>query len=1183
MKIIKRGGTKHNGRSRNVTVKKGKESRIPKLSAHNGDAYKKAGTSPPKMRKTKKASRLKVRVKRQRSFPQNILEAARQYIRSGLSVLPIRADGSKAPAIGEWKSYQSRRPTGYEINEWFDGRQNNGIAIVSGAVSGNLEVLDFDEDAEQLFSIWQEMVEAECPGLIERLPKVATPNKGFHLRYRSSVIEGNRKVALRLKEVPEGTQGARKIDGKYHKVETLIETRGEGGYAIAPPSPAECHPLNKPYELLSGDLTNIPTVTPEEREVMINAARSLNEYIEPDSQLSAYNTNDERLNRPGDDFNRKGDWHTLLEEYGWRQASQHGEVEFWQRPDKDGNGHSATLNYRGNKLFHVFTTSAPPFEADRSYTLFTVYALLKHAGDYRAAARELAKQGYGEPIQEETATSHTKKSQASMLVELAHDAELFHTSSREAYATVPVNDHRETQRIESEDFKLWLSERFYRARNSVASSSAMEEANGIITAKAIFDGPTLDVHIRVAESNGDIYVDLGNERWEAIRITPDGYSIVPETPVRFRRPKGMLPLPYPADGGSVDELYPFLNLETDDDCILLVGWLVSAFVPGRPFAPLSITGEQGTAKSTLTRIIKGLVDPNTVPLKAIPNEKDLMIAARNSHVLAFDNLSRISRETSDALCRLATGGGYATRKLYTDDDEVLFEVMRPIILNGIDELASKEDLVDRYLSIKTAAIPKDKRLRETELWKKFEVARPRILGALLSLVGKALKFENSIVIQELPRMADFVTLATAALGDDFLNAYRRNREIATALVLEASPLASAIITLMKYQKKWAGAPKQLLETLEDANPSVIRHYDWPKDASWLSRKLNRIAANMRAIGINIIWSKSGERRITIQKEPINNKDSDPDGKGGIQSFAGHRKPQSNNGLDGKDGKDGISSKKSRKKKGSKSQTENTRMSRIATKMPPIPPIVSNSNDDKHLQRTPFQDVGVQDVGTVYTFDSRGIAEWAVDQYEPGFDLYKEYFVEEFEKYGPDEAVPQLIQEAVDSGLLVQIDDAYRPHLCFDCVEAVVLKKGGICKDCGEGRREQLAVIHAMRDYFVNETLCPICFSSKAEGLAMCSRCTICTSAAVGNYVCARCLTETDRKGLLCSECKAVLAPGVAPDGYNESPYEADLYLAKLAHYRKVYCADCAVGMVEDTGGQLCNKCYHAYWAAAANR
>ena len=243
----------------------------------------------------------------------------------------------------------------------------------------------------------------------------------------------------------------------------------------------------------------------------------------------------------------------------------------------------------------------------------------------------------------------------------------------------------------------------------------------MIEARARFDAPERIVHVRVGGLDGKIYLDLCDENWRAVEIDADGWRVIDTPPVRFRRSAGMLPLPVPVAGGSIEELRPFLNVRSNNEFVLTVAWMLAALRDLGPYPVLALFGEHGTAKSTFARILRALIDPNTVPLRALPREdRDLFIAATNGHVLVFDNISSLADWISDTLCRLSTGGGFATRQLYTDQDEVLLNAIRPAILNGIEEVVNRPDLADRAIFLTLEPIPNDKRKLEAEMWAAFE-------------------------------------------------------------------------------------------------------------------------------------------------------------------------------------------------------------------------------------------------------------------------------------------------------------------------------------------------------------------------------------------------------------------------------------------------------------------------------
>ena len=352
--------------------------------------------------------------------------------------------------------------------------------------------------------------------------------------------------------------------------------------------------------------------------------------------------------------------------------------------------------------------------------------------------------------------------QADILIELARTAELFHAPDGTGFADLFINDHRETWPIRTRGFRRWLARRFFETTEGAPSSESLQSALNVIEARAHFDAPERAVHVRVGGLDGKIYLDLGDENWRAVEIDSAGWRVVDNPLVRFRRASGMKALPPPVAGGSLQALRPFLNVHSDSNFVLVVSWALAVLRDRGPYPVIVLSGEQGSAKSTFSAILRALLDPNTAPLRALPREdRDLFIAASNGHVLAFDNVSSLPTWISDTLCRLATGGGFTVRQLYSDQDEVLFDAARPVILNGIEDIVTRPDLADRAVFLTLEPIPGEGRRPEQELWAAFEAERPRILGVLLDAASKGLAMLPQTRLDKLPRMADFALWATA--------------------------------------------------------------------------------------------------------------------------------------------------------------------------------------------------------------------------------------------------------------------------------------------------------------------------------------------------------------------------------------------------------------------------------------
>lgn len=242
--------------------------------------------------------------------------------------------------------------------------------------------------------------------------------------------------------------------------------------------------------------------------------------------------------------------------------------------------------------------------------------------------------------------------QADILIDLAQSAELFHTPDGTGFADLGINGHRETWPIRAKGFRRWLARRFFEATGGAPSSEALQSALNVIEAKAHFDAPERAVHVRIGGLDGRLYLDLGDETWRAVEIDAAGWRVIDDPPVRFRRAAGMQALPAPVSGGSVEVLRSFLNVRSDFDFVLVIAWALACLRNRGPYPVIVLSGEQGSAKSTFSAILRALLDPNTAPLRALPREdRDLFIAASNGHVLAFDNVSGLPAWISDTLCR----------------------------------------------------------------------------------------------------------------------------------------------------------------------------------------------------------------------------------------------------------------------------------------------------------------------------------------------------------------------------------------------------------------------------------------------------------------------------------------------------------------------------------------------------
>jgi len=453
--------------------------------------------------------------------------------------------------------------------------------------------------------------------------------------------------------------------------------------------------------------------------------------------------------------------------------------------------------------------------------------------------------------------------------------ELFHDPEGTGFARVEQKGHVETYRIRGNDLHKWISYRFYREGGKPLKGADMGDVLSVLEAKATFEGQEHKVYIRVANVGERVFLDLGNPDWEVVEVDAQGWRVIPSAkcPVRFRRAPGMLPLPTPEPGGSLEELREFLNCD-EDGFILAIGWKLAALHGQGPFPILVIGGRQGTGKTTAARVIRGTLDPSTASDRGAPNDvRDAVIACSNAWVQSWDNLSSMKPELSDAACRIATGAGFSTRKLFTDGDEHITHVRRPIMVNGIPDLLSRGDFAERALVVRLQPIPDAKRKTEAAFWQSFEAAQPRILGALLDVLSGALLRLPETTMDRMPRMADFARLIAAAEpdcpwhGGDFMRAYEAGRQEAATSVLDGDAVAQAIMKLAGKRREegkpggvFEGSAADLLAKLAQG---AEKGEGWPRSPKGLVNHLERIAPAMAFEGYRIERRRTRTSRLVV--------------------------------------------------------------------------------------------------------------------------------------------------------------------------------------------------------------------------------------------------------------------------------------------------------------------------------
>jgi hypothetical protein len=418
-----------------------------------------------------------------------------------------------------------------------------------------------------------------------------------------------------------------------------------------------------------------------------------------------------------------------------------------------------------------------------------------------------------------------------------------------------------------------LAQGFYEAHEKAPSQTALASALNIIEAEAQFKGPEIKLHSRVAHHEGALWYDLCDKLWRAVRITPEGWSVVENPPIIFKRHPHQAAQVEPIAGGDVKEILHFVNITEPEHEILFLACLISFFIPGFPHPMPYVHGPQGSAKSTLSKIVRKIVDPSRIEVLSLPKDnQELAQALSHHHLLFFDNVSYISASVADLLCRAVTGSGFSKRQLYTDDEDIIYTIQANVGINGISLASNKPDLLERSVLFELRRVEKSGRRQERELLEEFEQARPRILGAIFDAIAKALALKPTITVAQLPRMADFALWGCAiseAIGygkEVFLTTYLHNINSQNEEVLGDNPEAALLISFMENQTEWTGTPSELLKIIKSIGADKgISENDLPKSANVLSRKLVALKTNLEEAGLKVSRNKGTKRTFSIYK------------------------------------------------------------------------------------------------------------------------------------------------------------------------------------------------------------------------------------------------------------------------------------------------------------------------------
>lgn len=467
--------------------------------------------------------------------------------------------------------------------------------------------------------------------------------------------------------------------------------------------------------------------------------------------------------------------------------------------------------------------------------------------------------------------------QAAVLVTLAEESgDVFlHDQYGHAYVAVKRGKSHIVFAIEDSAYKSILAKRLWDAKGKVPNGHAVDGAVSVLAGKAVHEGKKIELRNRVAKEGDVLWYDLSDNEGRAVRITKEGYVVVDDPPILFQRYSHQLPQvpPSPPDQADASLLLQFVTLSKPEQHHLLLVWLAVCFIPDIPHPIINFYGAQGSSKTVLARMLKMIIDPSLLEtISPSVNTYDLIQKLSHHWFLFFDNLQKIPVWISDELCRAVTGGGFLKRKLYTDNEDVMYSFIRCVGLNGINLVATRPDLLDRSILFRFDRIEDKKRRSEREIWQTFNALKPRILGGIFLALSKAMNMQP-IVLAERPRMADFaeegcrVAEGLNIPHQQFLDAYKANRAIQHEAAIHEDSVGIVVMEYMNEHHTLEGTPSYVFKTLTQAADEMeINMYGkgWPGSPQSFTRRLNELATNLHEMGIRISTNgKKDDKRWTI--------------------------------------------------------------------------------------------------------------------------------------------------------------------------------------------------------------------------------------------------------------------------------------------------------------------------------
>jgi hypothetical protein len=787
----------------------------------------------------------------------SVLRVAERYVLADFAVVPI-PHRSKAPVLEGWEAL---RLSADELPEHFNGKPQN-IGLILGEPSGGLVDVDLDVP---------EAAKVAGRFLLPTLTSGRASNPHSHWWY---VAPGARTVKFK------------DVDGAV-----LVEVRSTGAQTLVAPS---VHPSGERIEWHDAGLKPAPVaakgLVSQVRELA--TATLIARHLPPFGgrhdyalALSGFLLRSGRLDSETALKILKAAWDAK----GWPDERSKREAHH----DLEGIVRDTVENLLAGEP----VVGGPTLEDHRPGM---VRLLCKWWGWERKAQEEA-------PAPEE---KEDRRNQADRLIGYAlEDAQgLFVDQHGAAHALVAGQPLPLNSRCYS-----WLRRLMWEQEERAVNGEYLKTAAGTLAAQAEFSGEVQELHTRAAWHQDALYYELRPGR--VVRVGPGGWLLEPSPPVLFRHFPNLKPLPNPEAGGDVKELASYANLKTSRDKRLFIAYTVTVLLPhiGRPI--FNASGAMGSGKTTLQRLLKRLVDP-TAPETVRFDPRDFLQKAGHASVLMLDNQNTMPEWAADTTCRLVTGEADSKRRLYTDDEDVIIELRRAVLLNGINVPTDRGDVLDRSLVVELERIPDAERKTEEELWERFEAEHPKLLGALFDVLSKAIALKPSIKLSRRPRLADWGEYAAAVYevmgwgAEAFLKDWDEVVKVQNQATLDGSPVAQAIIKFMEDKREHTATSSKLHKTLEVVAEDLGLNKDkaWPKSARWLWKRIKEVLPVLAAVGIEATRGRDeSAKQITLRKVPTNDGSNGSGGQSRPNSDKTHANRDSDDGIsNGRNASNGIS-------------------------------------------------------------------------------------------------------------------------------------------------------------------------------------------------------------------------------------------------------------------------------------